>query len=110
FTYTDLLEYAGPVQKSLRALFGWRNARDYWFPEIRSIGGAITMLTLVLYPYVYLLTRAAFLAQSVALLEVGRTLGRSPFTAFRTVALPLARPAIVVGVALALMEALNDYG
>ncbi|MGE4218357.1 MAG: ABC transporter permease [Alphaproteobacteria bacterium] len=110
FTYTELLEYAGPVQKTLRALFGWRNARDYWFPEIRSMGGAIAMLTLVLYPYVYLLTRSAFLAQSVALLEVGRTLGRGPFAVFRSVALPLARPAIVVGVALALMEALNDYG
>ena len=90
--------------------FGWTSARDYWFPEIRSLGGAIAMLTLVLYPYVYLLARSAFLQQSVCVLEASRTLGRSPWHGFFTVALPLARPAIVAGVSLALMETLNDFG
>ena len=110
YTYTDLLEYAGPVQASLRGLFGWSSARDYWFPAIRSDGGAIAMLSLVLYPYVYALARAAFLEQSVCALEVSRTLGRGAMESFFTVALPLARPAIVVGVTLALMETLNDFG
>ena len=64
YVYTDLLEFAGPVQSALRALFGWQSARDYWFPEIRSVGGAIAMMTLTLYPYVYLLSRAAFLEQA----------------------------------------------
>ncbi|MFQ5953661.1 MAG: ABC transporter permease [Kiloniellales bacterium] len=110
FTYTDLLEYAGPVQQALRALFGWQSARDYWFPEIRSLGGAGAMFTLVLYPYVYLLSRAAFLEQSVCVLEISRTLGRTAWGSFLTVAVPLARPAIAIGIALALMETLNDYG
>lgn len=110
YTYTGLLDYAGPVQEGLRALFGWSSARDYWFPEIRSLPGAITMMTLVLYPYVYLLARAAFLEQSVCALEVSRTLGCSGLRSFLTVAIPLARPSIVAGVALAQMEALNDYG
>lgn len=110
YVYTDMLEYAGPVQGALRALFGWESPRAYWFPEIRSLGGAIAMMTLVLYPYVYLLSRAAFLEQSVCVLEVSRTLGRSPWSGFLDVALPLARPAIVVGVSLVLMETLNDFG
>lgn len=110
YVYTDFLEYAGPVQGALRALFGWETSRDYWFPEIRSLGGAISMLTLVLYPYVYLLARSAFLEQSVAVLEVSRTLGCTPWGAFRRVALPLARPSIVVGLALVMMETINDYG
>ncbi len=110
YVYTDLLEYAGPLQGMMRDLFGWRTARDYWFPDIRSLGGAVSMLTLVLYPYVYLLARSAFLEQSVAVLEVSRTLGCSPWGAFRRVALPLARPSIVVGLALVMMETINDYG
>ena len=110
YTYTDLLEYAGPVQRALRMAFGWHNAQDYLFPDIRSIGGAVAMLTLVLYPYVYLLSRAAFAGQSVAALEAGRTLGHGPWRSFWHIALPLARPAIAVGVALALMETLNDFG
>jgi iron(III) transport system permease protein len=105
-----MLEYAGPVQSALRELAGWQSPRDYWFPEIRSLAGAIAGMSLVLYPYVYLLARAAFLDQSVCALEVSRTLGRGPWRSFFTVALPLARPAIVVGVALALMEVLNDFG
>ncbi len=110
YIYTDLLEYAGPVQMVLRDLFGWTSARDYWFPEIRSVGGAITMMTLVLYPYVYLLARAAFLEQSVCVLEVSRTLGAGPLRSFCRIALPLARPAIVAGIGLVLMETLNDFG
>ena len=110
FTYTDLLEYAGPVQQGLRALFGWQGAQDYWFPEIRSLGGAGAMFTLVLYPYVYLLSRAAFLEQSVCVLEISRTLGRTAWGSFLTVGVPLARPAIAIGIALVLMETLNDYG
>jgi len=110
YAYTGLLDYAGPVQGGLRAVFGWTTARDYWFPEVRSLGGAIAMMTLVLYPYVYLLARSAFLEQSVSALEASRTLGCSSLRSFLTVAIPLARPSIVVGVALAQMEALNDFG
>ncbi|MEE9256325.1 MAG: iron ABC transporter permease, partial [bacterium] len=110
YVYTDLLEFAGPVQETLREIFGWSSGRDYWFPEIRSLGGATAMMTLVLYPYVYLLARIAFLQQSVCVLEVSRTLGRGPWRGFFSVALPLARPSIVVGVSLVLMETLNDFG
>ena len=110
YVYTDLLEFAGPVQSLLRDWFGWRSARDYWFPAIRSTGGAVTMLVLVLYPYVYLLARAAFLEQSASMLEVARVLGCGQRDRLLRIALPMARPAIVVGVAMALMETLNDYG
>ncbi|MEC9347871.1 MAG: iron ABC transporter permease [Pseudomonadota bacterium] len=110
FVYTDFLDYTGPVQSGLRALFGWRNALDYDFPAIRTLPGAIVVLVLVLYPYVYLLARTAFLAQSRATLDAARMLGHGHGAAFRRVALPMARPAIVVGVALALMETLNEYG
>ncbi|MEQ9334584.1 iron ABC transporter permease [Thalassobaculum sp.] len=110
YVYTDLLEFAGPLQSVLREVFGWSTRRDYWFPEIRSLGGAIAMLTLVLYPYVYALARATFLEQSICVLEVSRTLGRGTWRSLRDVALPLARPAIAVGVTLALMECLNDFG
>jgi len=110
FTYTEFLEYYGPVQSGLRFLFGWKLASDYWFPNIRSLGGAIALLTLVLYPYVYLLTRVAFLEQSNRTLEASRTLGCSPWQSFWRVALPLARPAIAAGTALALMESLSDFG
>lgn len=109
YVYTDLLQFVGPVQTTLRELTGWTR-HDYWFPNIRSLGGAVAMLTLVLYPYVYLLSRAAFLEQSVCVLEVSRTLGRGPYRSFFGVALPLARPAIVAGLALVLMEVLADFG
>ncbi len=109
YTYTGMLDFAGPLQTLLRETFGW-GAKDYWFPEVRSIGGAIMMLSLVLYPYVYMMARAAFLDQSVAVLEASRTLGNSPLQGFYRVALPLARPAIVTGLSLALMETLADYG
>ena len=110
YLYTDLLEFAGPVQGALRAWFGWQLAGDYWFPEVRSIGGAIMLMGLVLYPYVYLLARASFLEQSSHLLDVSRLMGRGPVNTFFYVSLPVARPAIAVGVALALMETLNDFG
>jgi iron(III) transport system permease protein len=109
YTYTGMLDFAGPVQTALRDWTGWGYG-DYWFPEIRSLEGAAVMLSLVLYPYVYLLTRAAFLSQSICVLDVSRTLGNGPWRTFYTVALPLARPAIVAGLSLALMETLADYG
>ena len=110
YTYTDFLEYYGPVQTGLRSLFGWESANDYWFPDVRSLPGAIVLFSLVLYPYVYMLARVAFQEQSLCTLEASRSLGCSPWRSFRTVALPLARPAIAAGTALALMETLNDFG
>ena len=110
FCYLELFDYSGAAQTALRRLFGWRNAQDYWFPDIRSLGGAIFVMSAVLYPYVYITARASFLAQSVCVLEVSRTLGRSAAATFWQVALPLARPALAAGVALALMETLNDIG
>lgn len=110
YVYTDLLEFAGPIQGGLRALFGWTTARDYWFPEIRSLGGAIWVMSLALYPYVYLLARAAFVEQSTGVIEAARTLGSSRLTAFWRVSVPMARPSIAVGAALVLMETLNDFG
>lgn len=109
YAYTDLLQFAGPVQSALRGYFGW-SAGDYWFPDVRSIGGAVVMFSFVLYPYVYLLARAAFLEQSDSMLEVARVSGYGPWGTFRRVALPLARPGIVAGIALALMETLADFG
>jgi len=109
YTYTGMLDFAGPVQMTLREWFGWQYG-DYWFPQIRSLNGAVVMLTLVLYPYVYLLSRAAFLNQSICVLDVSRTLGNGPWKTFWRVALPLARPAIIAGLSLALMETLADYG
>jgi iron(III) transport system permease protein len=110
YCYVDLLDYSGPVQSGLRALFGWKTPRDYWFPDVRSIPGAVVLFSAVLYPYVYMIARASFVQQSACALEVARTLGRSPWSVFREVALPLARPALAAGVALALMECLNDLG
>lgn len=110
YALVDFLEYAGPVQTGLRTLMGWQSARDYWFPEIRSIWAAGFVLTMALYPYVYFLARAGFREQSVCALEVGRTLGLGPWGVFRRVGLPLARPAVAAGTALAMMETLNDFG
>lgn len=109
YTYGDLLQYPGPVQTAIRSWFGLGRG-GYWFPEIRSLGGAIVVMTAVLYPYVYLLARAAFLEQSVGALEASRTLGRGPWRSFMSVALPLARPSLVAGLALVMMEALADFG
>ena len=110
YVYTDVLDYYGWVQRTLRNIFGWSSAQDYWFPQVRSLPGAIIMLILVLYPYVYLLARVSFLEQSATTLEASRTLGCNPWQSFWSIALPLARPAITAGSALALMETLNDFG
>lgn len=109
YAYTDFLQFSGPVQSALRAAFGWQ-AGDYWFPEVRSVGGAGILFSLVLYPYVYLLARTAFLERSPRMWDAARTLGAGPWRTFFTVSLPLARPAAVAGIALALMETLADYG
>ena len=109
YTYTGLLDIGGPVQGWLREDLGAVWAADL-IPEVRTLGGAIIMLVMVLYPYVYLLARAAFIEQSVCAFEVSRTLGCNPWLAMRRVAMPLARPSIAAGTALALMEALNDFG
>jgi iron(III) transport system permease protein len=109
YAYTDWLQFTGPVQGLLRAATGWQ-AREYWFPEIRSIPGAGVMLSFALYPYVYLLARTAFLDVSRSALEAGRLAGQSAWGSFWRVALPIARPAIAAGAALALMETLADFG
>jgi iron(III) transport system permease protein len=109
YAYTHMLDHPGPVQTALRAVTGW-GPRDYWFPEVRSLGGAALMLTIVLYPYVYLLARASFRQQSANAFLVARTLGRSPMKAFWRVALPMARPAIAGGALLAIMETIADFG
>ena len=109
YVYTDFLQFVGPVQTALRDFFEWRRG-DYWFPDIRTLSGAMLMFIFVLYPYVYLLARTAFLERAGGVLEAARTLGIGPWRAFFTVSLPLARPAIAAGVALALMETLADYG
>ncbi|MEL6205738.1 MAG: iron ABC transporter permease [Pseudomonadota bacterium] len=109
YAYTDLLDHPGAVQTALRAVTGW-GPRDYWFPEVRSVGGAAIMLILVLYPYVYLLARAAFLQQSATAHLAARALGAGPWGAFFRVSLPMARPAIAGGVLLAVMETIADFG
>ena len=109
YAYTHVLDHPGIVQSTLRDVTGW-GPRDYWFPEIRSLGGAALMLVLVLYPYVYLLARAAFLQQSGATFLAARALGRTAWGAFWSVSLPLARPAIAGGVLLAVMETIADFG
>ena len=109
YTYTGMLDFAGPVQTWLRHWLWW-SASEYWFPDLRSLGGAMVMLSLVLYPYVYLLSRTAFLEQSAFAIDVSRTLGCGPWSSFLRVSLPIARPAVVVGLSLALMETLADYG
>ncbi len=109
YVYTDLLEFSGPIQSTLRALTGWQ-AGDYAFPQIRSLTGAAIVMSLVLYPYVYLLARVAFTQHSATLFDAARTLGATPAKAFFRIALPCARPAIAAGVALVLMETLADFG
>ncbi|WP_333817780.1 ABC transporter permease [Tabrizicola sp.] len=110
YALVDLLDYAGPVQSTLRATFGWASARDYWFPQTRSLPMAILVLSFALYPYVYLLARSAYREQSGRAYEVARALGCGPWGLFLRIGWPLARPSIAAGVALALMETVADYG
>ena len=110
YVYVDVLDAIGPVQNALRAMTGWRSAADYWFPNVRSLPGAIFVIGIVLYPYVYLAARAMFQTQSASMIEVARTLGATRFMLARHVALPLARPALAVGLSLVLLETLNDIG
>ncbi len=108
--YIELLDFAGPVQSFVRQIFGWQSMTEYWFPPITSLGGAIFLLSLVLYPYVFLMARTAFGEQGRRLLEVGQTLNLSPWMAFFRLVLPLSRPAIVSGLLLAIMETVGDFG
>jgi iron(III) transport system permease protein len=109
YAYTDYLQFSGPLQSAMRSAFGWEHG-DYWFPEIRSLQGAAFVFAVVLYPYVYLLARTAFLARTAAMIDAARSLGLSPWQTWWRVNLPLARPAIAAGVLLALMETIADYG
>lgn len=109
YTYTDFLQFVGPVQTGLRESFAWKHG-DYWFPDVRSLGGAIVLFSCVLYPYVYLLVRTAFLERAGGMIEAARALGLNPWQGFWRISIPLARPAIAAGMALALMETLADYG
>lgn len=109
YAYTDLLQFTGAVQSAMRSTMGWTRA-DYWFPDVRTLGGAVVMFAFVLYPYVFMLARSAFMERGGAVVEAGRSLGLSPWRSFLRVSLPMARPAIAAGMALALMETLADYG
>ncbi|MCV2873214.1 iron ABC transporter permease [Defluviimonas sp. WL0050] len=110
YALVDFLDYSGPVQIALRETMGWTSARDYWFPQVRSRWAAVIVLAAALYPYVYMLARAAFREQSAGSYEVARALGAGPFGLFRRVGLPLARPAIAAGAAIVMMETVNDFG
>jgi iron(III) transport system permease protein len=110
YVYVELFDAGGPVQAGLRGLLGFTSRADYWFPEVRSLPGCIAVMSLVLYPYVYMTARAMFVTQSACMIEVARTLGAGRSTLFRTIAVPLARPALAVGLSLAMLEALNDIG
>lgn len=109
YAYTDFLQFSGPLQSLLRDSFDWQRT-DYWFPEIRSLPGAAFVFTVVLYPYVYLLARTAFLARTASMIDAARSLGLTPWQTWLRVNLPLARPAVAAGALLALMETLADYG
>jgi len=106
FVAVAMLDFSSPLQSAMRAIFGG----EIWFPPIRSAGGIVAVMILAFYPYVYMLARAAFLAQGRRMLETGRVFGLTPWAAFLRVALPMARPALAAGVALALMETLADFG
>lgn len=109
YIFTDWFDFAGPVQIFLRDLTGW-GPGEYWFPDIRTLTGATIVLSLVLYPYVYLLCRAAFMEQNVSLLQSARLLKCSPWESFRRISLPLARPSMAVGLSLVAMETVGDFG
>ncbi|CED70539.1 iron(III) ABC transporter, permease protein [Aliivibrio wodanis] len=110
YIYTDWLDFAGPIQVLLRDITGWQSYGDYWFPDIRTLTGAILVMSLVLYPYVYLLARAAFMEQNISLLQSARLLKCTPWESFKRISLPLARPSIAVALSLVAMEALGDFG
>ena len=107
YTYTDFFEYAGPLQSLLRDIFGWTSSKDYWFPNVRSMGGAILVMSSVLYPYVYLMTRASFITTPVSFFQTSSIYGRNSFF---NVAIPFGRPGIIAGLALVLMETISDFG
>ncbi|MEO1985816.1 MAG: iron ABC transporter permease [Martelella sp.] len=110
YAFGEFLDFTGPVQTLYRSIFGFQSARDYYFPDIRSLGGAVLVMSAVLYPYVYLTARAVFAMQGRNAAEVARTLGAGRWRVLRRVQFPMARPAIIVGVTLVLMESLNDIG
>ena len=109
YATTDVLQFSGPVQTFLRATFDWSRA-DYWFPNVRSLSGAITILSVNLYPYIYLASRTAFLEQSACIREMSRTLGLGAWKSFFRVSLPMARPSIFIGLSLVIMETLSEFG
>lgn len=110
YIYVEFLGFNGPLQAALRALTGWRSLRDYWFPDPRNLPGAVIIMALVLYPYVYLSTRALFGLQGATIVEAARTLGAGQARLFWRIGLPLARPALAAGLTLVLLESLNDIG
>lgn len=110
YAFGEFLDYTGPLQGLYRSLFGFASAREYSFPDVRSLGGAVLVMSAVLYPYVYLACRSMFLMQGRAAADVARTLGAGPFRVFSRVQIPMARPAIMVGLTLVMMETLNDIG
>ncbi|RZD20760.1 iron ABC transporter permease [Pseudoalteromonas sp. MEBiC 03485] len=109
YVYTDLLDYAGPIQIALREWFGWQSPDDYWFFDIRTLTGAIIMIALVLYPYLFLIFKTALREQSFKLVQASQLMGLSPFKSFLRVSLPLGRGAIVAGITLISMEAMADF-
>lgn len=110
YAFVDFFEYAGPVQTALRGAFGWGDATEYYFPAIRTRGTAIFVISMSLYPYVYLLARAAYREQASGVYEVARALGCGPWGSFFRVGLPLSRPAIAIGATIVMMETLADFG
>lgn len=110
YIYVEFLGFQGPLQSGLRAVTGWRTLRDYWFPDPRNLPGAIAIMAIVLYPYVYLTTRALFSIQGATIVEAARSLGATPGRLFWRIGLPLARPALAAGLTLVLLETLNDIG
>lgn len=110
YAFGELFTFTGPVQGLIRAIFGFKTSRDYWFPDIRSLGGAVLVLSSVLYPYIYLACRSMFLMQGRAAADVARTLGAGPLKVFFRIQIPMARPAIMIGLTLVAMETLNDIG
>ena len=110
YTFGEFFDYTGPLQTAWRAVFGFQTARDYSFPDIRSLGGAVLVMSAVLYPYVYLAARSMFMMQGRTAADVARTLGAGPLKVFLQVQIPMARPAIMIGLTLVMMETLNDIG